>query len=126
MSNIRHSTMRPIESKKSDPMKGSSDVEYSTFDCAADRFEKIRSEEGCFECRIFDIRSDRMHTSNQELPPSEATYEIFKDDLTYACIGEPASQKKVVKQNAAAKVLETLSTKYIFIEEKSEKCLITE
>ena len=62
----------------------------------------------------------------QELPPFEATCEIFKDNLTYACIGEPASQKKVAKQNAAAKVLETLSTKYVFLEEKLEKCLVTE
>ena len=58
---------------------------------------------------------------------NEATYEIFKNNTTYACIGEPASQKKAAKQNAAAaKVLETLSTKYIFLEEKSEKCLVTE
>ena len=62
----------------------------------------------------------------QELPPFEATCEIFKDNLTYAGIGEPASQKKEAKQNAAAKVLETLSTKYIFLEEKLEKCLVTE
>ena len=56
----------------------------------------------------------------QELPPFEATREIFKDNLIYACIGELASQKKVTKQNAAAKVLETLSTKYVFLEEKLE------
>ena len=71
----------------------------------------------------YKIKSLEIH---QELPPFEATCEIFKDNLTYACIGEPASQKKVAKQNAAAKVLETLSTKYIFLEEKLEKCLITE
>ena len=59
----------------------------------------------------------------QELPPFAATCEICKYNITYACIGEPASQKKVAKQNAAAKVLETLSTKYIFLEVKSEKCL---
>ena len=51
--------------------------------------------------------------THQELPLFEATCEIFKDTLTYACIGEPASQKKLSKQNAAAKVLETLSTKYM-------------
>ena len=38
----------------------------------------------------------------------------------------PASQKKLAKQNVAAKVLETLSTKYVFLEEKLEKCLVTE
>ena len=44
------------------PKKGVSDVEYSTFDYTADRIEKIRSEEGCFGCRIFDIQraADRM------------------------------------------------------------------
>ena len=62
----------------------------------------------------------------QELPPFEATCEIFKDSLPYACIGEPAPQKKVAKQNAAAKFLETFSTKYVFLEEKLEKCLVTE
>ena len=62
----------------------------------------------------------------QELPPFEANCGIFKNNTTYACIGEPASQKKAAKQNGAAKVLETLSTKYIFLEEKSEKCLVTE
>ena len=59
---------RPIESKKSDPKKGASDVEYSTFDYTADRIEKIRSEEGCFGCRIFDIRlygrSNRKNAHN--------------------------------------------------------------
>ena len=44
MSNIRHSTIRPLESKKSDPKKVASNVEYSTFD------------ERLIECRIFDIR----------------------------------------------------------------------
>ena len=63
---------------------------------------------------------------HKELPPFEATCEISKENLTYVCVGEPASQKKVAKQNAAAKVLETHSTKYIFLEEKLEKCLITE
>ena len=37
----------------------------------------------------------------QKLPPFEATWEIFKDNVTYACIGEPASQQEVAKQNAA-------------------------
>ena len=42
---------RPIESIKSDPKKGASNVECST------------SEEGCFGCRIFDIRrtANRMY-----------------------------------------------------------------
>ena len=71
----------------------------------------------------YKIKSLGIH---QEQPPFEATCEIFKDNLTYACIGEPASQKKVAKQNAASKVLETLSTKYIFLEDKLEKCLVTE
>ena len=62
----------------------------------------------------------------QELPPFEATWEIFKDNVTYTCIGEPASQKKTAKQNAAANILEILFTKYIFLEEVSEKCLVTE
>ena len=61
----------------------------------------------------YKIKSLGIH---QELSPFKATCEIFKDKLTYACIGEPASQKKVAKLNAAAKVLETLSTKYIFLE----------
>ena len=51
---------RPMESKKSDPKKGALDVEYSTFDYTADRIEKIRSEEGCFGCRIFDYAADRI------------------------------------------------------------------
>ena len=55
----------------------------------------------------------------QELPSFEAICEIFKDNLSYDCIGEPMSQKEVAKQNAAAKILETLSTRYIFLEEKS-------
>ena len=71
----------------------------------------------------YTVKSLGIH---QELPPSEATCEIFKDSLTYACIGGPVSQKKVATQNAVGKVWETLSTKYIFLEEKSEKCLITE
>ena len=40
--------------------------------------------------------------NHEELPPFQATCEIFKKNLTYACIGEPASQKKAAKQNAAA------------------------
>ena len=32
MSNIRHSTMRPIESKKSDPTNKANRIEFSTFD----------------------------------------------------------------------------------------------
>ena len=38
------------------PNWGTLGFQYSTFDYAADRIEKIRSKEGCFECRIFDIR----------------------------------------------------------------------
>ena len=30
----------------------------------------------------------------QKLSPFEATCEIFKDNITYACIGEPKSHKK--------------------------------
>ena len=62
----------------------------------------------------------------QELLPFEATCEIFKDNINYACIREPASQKKVAKQNAAAAILEILSTRCIFLEEELEKCLVTE
>ena len=51
---------------------------------------------------------------------------FYEDNVTYACIGETASRKKVEKQNAAAKILETLSKKYLFSEEVSEKCLVTE
>ena len=42
------------------------------------------------------------------------------------CIGEPPSQKKATKQNAATKILEMLSTRYIFLEEIEEKYLIPE
>ena len=54
----------------------------------------------------------------QELPPFEVTCEIFKDNVTYACIGNQASQKKVAKWNAAAKILEIVSKEYIFLEEE--------
>ena len=36
----------------------------------------------------YKVKSLGIH---QELPQFEATCEIFKDNLTYACIGEPAS-----------------------------------
>ena len=62
----------------------------------------------------------------QELPPFQATCEIFKNKITFSCIGEPALQKKTAKQNAAAKILEMLSTRYVFLEEIEEKCLIPE
>ena len=62
----------------------------------------------------------------QELPPFEATCEIFKDNVTYACIREPTSQKKVAKQNAAAKILEILPTSYIILVEETKKCLVIE
>ena len=63
---------------------------------------------------------------NQELPPFQSTCEIFKNNTTYACIGELASQKEASKQNAAAGTLEMLSTRYVFLEEIEEKCLIPE
>ena len=59
----------------------------------------------------------------QELSPFEASCEIFENNVTYAGIGEPAFQKKVAERNAAAKILKILSTRYIFIEDVSEKCL---
>ena len=62
----------------------------------------------------------------QELPPFEVCCGIFKDKVTYACIGESAFQNKIAKQKAAAKILEILSTYYIFFEDVSEKCLVTE
>ena len=49
----------------------------------------------------YTVKSLGIH---RELPPFEATCEISKDNLTYACIRELAFQKKVAKQNAAAKV----------------------
>ena len=48
---------------------------------------------------------------------------MFKNNTAYACIREPTSQKKTAKQNAAAEILEMLSTRYVFLE---EKCLIPE
>ena len=62
----------------------------------------------------------------QELPPFEATSEIFKNNITYTCVGEPASQKKAAKLNAAAKILEMISTRYVVLEEIEEKYLIPE
>ena len=46
---------------------------------------------------------------HQELPPFQATCEIFKNKTTFSCIGEPAPQKMSAKQNAATKLLEILS-----------------
>ena len=63
---------------------------------------------------------------HQELPPFQATCEIFKNKITFSCIGEPAPQKKSAKQNATSKLLEMLSTRYVFLEEMKEKSLIPE
>ena len=63
---------------------------------------------------------------HQELPPFQATCEIFKNKITFSCIGEPAPQKKSSKQNAATKLLEMLSTRYVFLEEIEGKSLIPE
>ena len=63
---------------------------------------------------------------HQELPPFQATCEIFKNKITFSCIGEPAPQKKSAKQNAASKLLEMLSTRYVFLKEMKEKSLIPE
>ena len=52
---------RPIESKKSDPKKGASNVECST------------SEEGCFGCRIFDIRRTTNRMSKIRHPKNGAS-----------------------------------------------------
>ena len=41
-------------------------------------------------------------------------------------MGEPAPQKKSAKQNAVSKLLEMLSTRYVFLEEMKEKSLIPE
>ena len=101
-----------MEMKQKDLTKGS----------AVQILNKI-SLEYDFSIPKYTVKSLGIH---QELPPFEATCESLKDNLTYACIWEPASQKKVAKQKAAAKVLETLSTKYIFLGEKLEKCLMTE
>ena len=54
---------------------------------------------------------------HQELPPFQATCEIFKNKITSSCIGEPAPQKKSAKQNVATKILEMLSTRYVFLDE---------
>ena len=62
----------------------------------------------------------------QELPPFQVTCDIFKKSTTHTCIGVPASQKEAAKQNESAKILEMLSTRYIFLEEIEEKCLIPE
>ena len=63
---------------------------------------------------------------DQELPPFQATCEIFKNKITFSCIGEPAPQKKSAKKNAATKLLEMLSTRYVFLEEIEGKSLIPE
>ena len=42
----------------------------------------------------YKVKSLGIH---QELPPFDANCEIFKDNLTYACIGEPASQNKLAQ-----------------------------
>ena len=63
---------------------------------------------------------------HQELPPFQATCEIFKNKITFSCIGEPAPHKKSAKQNAATKLLKMLSTRYVFLEEMEMKSLIPE
>ena len=63
---------------------------------------------------------------HQELPPFQATCEIFQNKISFSCIGEPAPQKKSAKQNAAAKLLEMLSTRSVFLEEIEGKSLIPE
>ena len=50
---------------------------------------------------------------HQELLPFQETCETFKNKITFSCIGEPAPQKKSAKQNAASKLLEMLSTRYV-------------
>ena len=60
---------------------------------------------------LYIVKSLGKH---QELPPFQATCKILKNNTTCTCIGKPASQKKAVKQNAAAKILEMLSTRYVF------------
>ena len=44
--------------------------------------------------------------------------------LSFFCIGEPAPQKTFAKQTAATKLLEMLSTRYVFLEVIEEKSLI--
>ena len=63
---------------------------------------------------------------HQELPPFQANCEIFKNKISFSYIGEPAPQKKSAKQNAATKLLEMISTRYVFLEEIEEKILIPE
>ena len=71
----------------------------------------------------FIVKSLGKHT---KLPPFQATCEIFKNKINFSCIGEPAPQKKSAKQNAATKLLEMLSTRYVFLEEIEGKRLIPE
>ena len=56
---------------------------------------------------------------HEELSPFQATCEIFKNKVTFFCIGEPAPQKKSAKQNAATEILEMLSKQYTFSEKFS-------
>ena len=64
-----------------------------TKDSAVQILNKI-SIEYDFAVLKHTIKSFEIH---QELPPFEATCEIFEDNLTYACIGELASQKNIAK-----------------------------
>ena len=82
--------------------------------CTAVQVSYELSIEYDFSEPSYIVKSREKH---QELPPFQATCEIFKNNTTYACIGESASQKKVAKQNVAAKILEMLSTRYVFLEE---------
>ena len=63
---------------------------------------------------------------HQELPTFQAIREIFKNKITFSCIGEPAPQKKSAEQNTATKLLEMLSTRYVLLAEIEGKSLIPE
>ena len=60
------------------------------------------------------VKSLGIHT---ELPLFQASCEIFKNNVKFSCIGEPAPQKKSAKQKSATKILEMLTTKFIFLED---------
>ena len=69
---------------------------YLTKGCAVQILNEI-SIEYDFAAPKYTVKSLGIH---QELPPFEATCEIFKDYLTYACIGKPASQKKQTERSS--------------------------
>ena len=66
---------------------------------------------------MYVVKSLGIH---KELLPCQATCEIFRNKITFSCMAESAPQKKSVKQNAANKMLEMLSTLYTFSGEFSE------